>query len=76
METDLYEFAKKKTQPLNMSLSPKGDMFATMGEDRRIRVFRVLTGKLVTVIDESLQHYSELQQVGYRGNHKTRLNMP
>jgi hypothetical protein len=32
-------------------------------EDRRIRVFRLLTGKLVTVIDESLQHFTELQQV-------------
>jgi peptidylprolyl isomerase domain and WD repeat-containing protein 1 len=63
VETDLYEFAKKKTQPVNLCLSPRGDMFATMAEDRRIRVFRLLTGKLVTVIDESLQHYTELQQV-------------
>ncbi len=37
-----------------------------MAKDRRIRVFRLLTGKLVTVIDESLQHYTELQQVLYR----------
>ena len=62
----MYEFAKKKTQPVNLCLSPRGDMFATMAEDRRIRVFRLLTGKLVTVIDESLQHYTELQQVIYR----------
>ncbi len=66
VETDLYEFAKKKTQPVNLCLSPRGDMFATMAEDRRIRVFRLLTGKLVTVIDESLQHYTELQQVPCR----------
>ena len=63
VETDLYEFAKKKTQPLNMTLSPRGDVFATMAEDRKIRLFRILTGKLITVIDESLQHYTELQQV-------------
>merc|ERR1740128_423028 len=37
--------------------------FATFAADRKIRVFRVLTGKLVCVIDESLQHYSELQQM-------------
>lgn len=63
VETDLYEFAKKKTQPLNMTLSPRGDVFATMAEDRKIRLFRILTGKLITVIDESLQHYTELQQI-------------
>jgi hypothetical protein len=45
-------------------------MFATMAEDRRIRVFRLLTGKLVTVIDESLQHYTELQQVPYRFSYR------
>jgi peptidylprolyl isomerase domain and WD repeat-containing protein 1 len=65
VETDLYEFAKNKTQPLNITLSPRGDVFATMAEDRKIRLFRILTGKLITVIDESLQHYSELQQVQY-----------
>ena len=67
VETDLYEFAKKKTQPLNMTLSPRGDVFATMAEDRKIRLFRILTGKLITVIDESLQHYTELQQVNWHG---------
>ncbi len=36
-----------------------------MAEDRRIRVFRLLTGKLVAIIDESLQHYTELKQVPY-----------
>lgn len=63
VETDLYEFAKNKTVPVNMTLSPKNDVLATLGADRKIRLFRVLTGKLTCVIDESLQHYSELQQV-------------
>jgi len=63
VETDLYEFAKNKTQVLNMTLSPNGDFFATFAADRKIRIFRVLTGKLTCMIDESLQNYSELQQV-------------
>jgi len=63
VETDLYEFAKNKTQVLNMTLSPNGDYFATFAADRKIRIFRVLTGKLTCMIDESLQNYSELQQV-------------
>jgi len=63
VDTDLYEFAKNKTFPLNMTISPTGQMVVMMGEDRKIRMFRLLTGKLVFVIDESLGHYSELQQV-------------
>eukprot|EP00092_Neocalanus_flemingeri_P029729 GFUD01032277.1.p1 GENE.GFUD01032277.1~~GFUD01032277.1.p1 ORF type:complete len:679 (-),score=208.83 GFUD01032277.1:59-2095(-) len=63
VDTDLYEFAKNKTYPLNMTVSPTGDMVVMMGEDRKIRMFRLLTGKMVFVIDESLGHYSELQQV-------------
>jgi len=63
VDTDLYEFAKRKTVPVSMTLSPKNDMLATLGADRKIRIFRVLTGKMTCVIDESLQHYSELQQV-------------
>ncbi len=33
-------------------------------------MFRLLTGKLVTVIDESLQYYTELQQVPYRYSYR------
>jgi len=63
VETDLYEFAKNKTIVLNMSVSPLGDQVVMMAADRKIRIFRIVTGKMVTVIDESLTHYSELQQV-------------
>jgi len=63
LDTDLYEFAKNKTHPLNMTVSPTGELVVMMGEDRKIRMFRLLTGKMVFVIDESLGHYSELQQV-------------
>jgi len=63
LDTDLYEFAKNKTFPLNMTVSPDGGLVVMMGEDRKIRMFRLLTGKMIFVIDESLSHYSELQQV-------------
>jgi len=63
VETDLYEFAKNKTYVLNMSLSPKEDSVVFMAPDRKIRIFRLLTGKITAVIDESLGHYTELQQV-------------
>jgi len=63
VETDLYEFAKNKTVPLNMSISPNGNTLVVWAADRKIRVFKLLSGKLSSVIDESLNHYSELQQV-------------
>ena len=46
VDTDLYEFAKNKTFPLNMTISPTGQMVVMMGEDRKIRMFRLLTGKV------------------------------
>jgi len=63
VETDLYEFAKKKATPLCITVSPNDQFFATFASDRKIRIFRIVTGKLTTIIDESLSHYSELQQV-------------
>jgi len=63
VETDLYEFAKKKATPLCITVSPNDDFFAAFASDRKIRIFRIVTGKLTTIIDESLSHYSELQQV-------------
>jgi len=63
VETDLYEFCKNKTSVLNMTMNHRGDQVVMCGGDRKIRIFRILTGKLITVIDESLSHYSELQQV-------------
>ena len=63
LDTDLYEFAKNKTYVVNMTISHNGDLVAMMGEDRKIRMFRLLTGKMVFVIDESIQHYNQLQNV-------------
>ena len=50
LDTDLYEFAKSKTYPLSMSVSKDGKHLATLGADRKIRVFRFLKGKLSCVI--------------------------
>ena len=63
LDTDLYELAKNKTYVLNATVSNKGESFVTMGEDRKIRMFRILTGKITLQIDESLKHYNQLQNV-------------
>ncbi|KZS04680.1 peptidylprolyl isomerase domain and WD repeat-containing protein 1 [Daphnia magna] len=62
LDTDLFEFMKQKTYPLNLCFSPNGELFATYGADRKVRIFKFASGKLTRVIDESIQHYMELQQ--------------
>jgi len=58
----LYEFAKIKTTPNSLEFSKDGQMFATMGQDRQVRVFKFLTGKLHRKYDESLSMFSKLQK--------------
>lgn len=53
-DTDLYEFAKHKTYPTSLTFSPDGKKMATIASDRKVRIFRFLTGKLMRVFDESL----------------------
>lgn len=53
-DTDLYEFAKCKAYPSSISFSPDGKKMASIGSDRKVRIFRFLTGKLMRVFDESL----------------------
>ncbi|MEQ2208775.1 Peptidylprolyl isomerase domain and WD repeat containing protein 1, partial [Xenoophorus captivus] len=53
-DTDLYEFAKQKTYPISLAFSPDGKKMATIASDRKVRIFRFLTGKLMRVFDESL----------------------
>lgn len=63
LDTDLYEFVKVQSYPTGLAFSPDGTQFATVSTDRKVRVFRFITGKLTLVLDESLQHLSELQQM-------------
>lgn len=63
LDTDLYELVKCKTYPTDIAFSPNGEQFAILSTDRKVRIFKFLTGKLTRVYDESLQQLSELQQV-------------
>jgi peptidylprolyl isomerase domain and WD repeat-containing protein 1 len=54
-DTDLYEYVKSKATPWGASFSQDGQLFATMASDRKVRIFRVATGKLYKVYDESLE---------------------
>ncbi|CAD6195588.1 unnamed protein product [Caenorhabditis auriculariae] len=58
VETDLYDFVKAKTFPQCAAFAPNGMKLATYGDDRRIRIFNIVTGKLVKVLDESVAKYT------------------
>ncbi|XP_055546746.1 peptidylprolyl isomerase domain and WD repeat-containing protein 1 [Wyeomyia smithii] len=63
LDTSLYEFAKNKAMVISLAFSPDGKKFATVSADRKVRVFGLLSGKLLRVYDESLARYSESQQL-------------
>ncbi|XP_014232799.1 peptidylprolyl isomerase domain and WD repeat-containing protein 1 [Trichogramma pretiosum] len=66
LDTDLYEFAKNKTYPCSLAVSKDGKKFAALCQDRKIRLFHFLTGKMSRVYDESLQKFVELQQTTHQ----------
>lgn len=42
LDTDLFEFAKRKTYPLSLCFSPNGELFATYGADRKVNLYIVV----------------------------------
>lgn len=62
-DTDLYEFVKCKCRPMDLCFSPDGKRFASISTDHKIRIFNILTGKMVKMLDETLQNTIDLQQM-------------
>ncbi|XP_027205609.2 peptidylprolyl isomerase domain and WD repeat-containing protein 1 [Dermatophagoides pteronyssinus] len=62
MDTDLYVLARCKQIPHDISFSLDGQNMVMICSDRKIRLFRFLTGKMIRVYDESLQSITLLQQ--------------
>eukprot|EP00466_Bigelowiella_natans_P016177 jgi/Bigna1/57833/fgenesh1_pm.31_\ len=61
-DTDLYDLRKNKTLPTSLAMSPNGKYFAITSDDRRIRVFKFATGRLIRMYDENLDMYNKQQQ--------------
>lgn len=59
IKTDLYDFVKCQAVPWGVAFSPNGQLFAAMASDRKVRIFKVATGKLHKVYDESLEKLLE-----------------
>ncbi|VDN02587.1 unnamed protein product [Thelazia callipaeda] len=66
-DTDLYEFIKIKAPPHCLVISPNGKIFATVATDRRIRIFDFSTGRIISIIDGTLQSY--LNQAALNNNY-------
>jgi len=62
-DTDLFEFVARKTHVSSLNFSKDGKQFVTASADRKIRVFRFLTGKKMKVLDENLKQFTEMQKV-------------
>ncbi|KAI8127393.1 peptidylprolyl isomerase domain and WD repeat-containing protein 1 isoform X2 [Lucilia cuprina] len=62
LDTSLFEFAKCKTLVTGLAVSNDGQRFATLSTDRKVRVFKFQTGKLIRVFDEALSTYVQMQQ--------------
>ena len=63
-ETDLYDIAKAKAMPLGLAVAPTGLAFAVTSTDRKVRLFRFRSGKLLRAYSESLEYYEALQKEG------------
>lgn len=61
LETDLYSLTKAKAFSNSLAIIPDGTKFAIFSSDDKIRLFRFVDGKLLKVIDESLESSQELQ---------------
>ena len=60
-KTDLYALMKAKTRAKCMTVARDGSKFAVLSADDKIRLFRFLDGKLLKVIDESIDAMQAIQ---------------
>jgi hypothetical protein len=46
---------KQNSIPVALTISPKGNLIGIMLKDRTIRVYNIITGKLISLINESIK---------------------
>lgn len=62
MDTDLYSLTKEKVYSKSIAIGVDGQKFAIFSTDDKIRIFRFIDGKLLKVLDESLNSCQEIQR--------------
>eukprot|EP01083_Nonionella_stella_P033870 92682_1 len=60
-DTDLYEFAKRKTVPVSLTVSPCGELFVTLSLDHIVCLWNFRSGKIMKRYDESPKVYEQKQ---------------
>jgi hypothetical protein len=53
---------KQNSIPVALALSPKGTLIAIMLKDRTILVYNLSTGRLLTLINESIKEITRIQE--------------
>ena len=61
-ETDLYSLVENETFALAMEFSPDWKLLAIYARDCKVRVFHFSSGRLLSIIDESLTVLSVQQE--------------
>lgn len=61
LDTDLYEFAKNSIIVHDIAFDFDGTHFGTLSNDRKVRILKFTTGKIIKIFDEGLQHLSTIQ---------------
>ena len=61
LDTDLYEFAKNSFIVHDIAFTFDGHYFGTLSNDRKVRIFKFTTGKIIKIFDENLQQLSTIQ---------------
>lgn len=62
LDTGLYEFSKNKTRVTGLAIAKDGKRFAAISTDRKVRIFKFHSGKLIRVFDEALARFQEIQK--------------
>uniref|UniRef100_A0A061RJB2 peptidylprolyl isomerase n=1 Tax=Tetraselmis sp. GSL018 TaxID=582737 RepID=A0A061RJB2_9CHLO len=62
LDTDMYALAKAKTTAPAIDVSRDGSKFVSFCADRKVRIFKFLTGKLLRTYDETMEAANELQR--------------
>jgi peptidylprolyl isomerase domain and WD repeat-containing protein 1 len=60
LETDLFDLAKEKSFSHTIDVSSDGTQFVVFSVDKKIRIFRFLTGKVKRIYDESFSSMQDL----------------
>jgi peptidylprolyl isomerase domain and WD repeat-containing protein 1 len=61
IQTEFLQLLQANSAPLSFTISPLGTFAAILLKDKIIRIFNLITGKLVLTINEDLKEINKIQ---------------